>query len=236
MNSTPFAHCGNPAVCPDLRLVDALIPGQLHRRHIATLAIFVSRLHRGRGHLRLRRRAGSLDRQRCIELQCPKRQIDPMAAQIRHRAVAEIPPAIPLRSREVDIVERPLGRRAEPQIPVQPRWDRIGCLSDAGLHGDDVAVLLGFCCRLPTPSPRYPNVRLAHRTDGARSAPIRRRGDSFRRRESAFPFAWRLSPWQPLRESSWLPKCCASAVSRNRHACLAAKPASWRRHACVRRY
>ena len=63
--------------------------------------------------------------QRGLELQGPERQVVPVAAEVAHRAVAEIPPAIPLRPGEVDVVERPGRGGAEPEVPVEPGRDRV---------------------------------------------------------------------------------------------------------------
>ena len=89
-----------------------------------------------------------------------------MAAKVGHRAIAEIPPAVPLRSGEVDLVERPLGRGPEPQVPVEivGHGHRFrGPLGDE----HDVLVRLGLFLRLQAPGPADPHVHLAHRADRA---------------------------------------------------------------------
>ena len=71
-----------------------------------------------------------LDGPRSIEFQRPEGQVDPMAAQIGHRAVAEIPPAIPFGPGEIDFVERSIGRGAKPQVPVEVGGDRQSFAAD----------------------------------------------------------------------------------------------------------
>src|SRR6476646_10624498 len=102
-----------------------------------------------------------LDRLRRIELEGPKRQVVPVAAEVRHRSIAKIPPAIPLRSRKIDLVERPGGCGAKPEVPIEiARWFvRFGGpLGDI----DDVFVLRGILLALPAPRSRDPNVGLGH--------------------------------------------------------------------------
>ncbi len=90
-----------------------------------------------------------------------------MAAEVAHRPVAEVPPAVPLRARHVDVVERAVGSGAEPQVPVQPGGHRV----DGGrtvLHEDDVLGGRGLgLARVPSPGTRDPHVTFADRADHA---------------------------------------------------------------------
>ena len=90
-----------------------------------------------------------------------------MAAQVAHRAVAEVPPAVPLRSGQVDVVERPGRGGTEPEIPVEALGHgvrRRGAL----LHEHDVAGRLRFVLRrVQAPRARHPHVALADGADGA---------------------------------------------------------------------
>ena len=89
-----------------------------------------------------------------------------MAAQVAHRAVAEVPPAVPLGPGEVDLVERPLRRGAEPQVPVEERR-RVHRLLRAFGDVDDVLVALGGLLALQAPRAVDPDVGLADRADHA---------------------------------------------------------------------
>src|SRR5262245_975510 len=103
----------------DLRLIRPLVPGEPHRRHRSTLTVLVRDPHRRGRDLGVRRGAGGFDRQRAIELERPKWQVHPMASEVRHRAVAEVPPAVPFRPGQIDFIERALRRGAQPQVPIQ---------------------------------------------------------------------------------------------------------------------
>ena len=54
------------------------------------------------------RRRG-FDRQRLLDVEDRVRHIVVVAAEVAHRSVAEIPPAVPTRTGEVGLVERPRG-------------------------------------------------------------------------------------------------------------------------------
>ena len=109
-----------------------------------------------------------------------------MAAEIAHRAVAEIPPAIPPRPREIRRVIRPLRRGAEPEVPVQVRRDRHLLLEpvddlNAVVEAVRLVELLGRRGVLQTPGAIRPDVDLVHRADHAGienflDRPPRRRG------------------------------------------------------------
>src|SRR5690348_8988559 len=90
-----------------------------------------------------------------------------MAPEVAHRAVAEIPPAVPFRTGPVDLVERPPGRRPEPEVPVEPGGDRGRALGSF-LGGDDIVVTRGGLGRLAAPGATDPDVDLAHGPDRTR--------------------------------------------------------------------
>ena len=114
----------------------------------------------------MRRRPPRLDGFRGIELERPEGEIVEVASEIGHGAVAEIPPAIPLRPREIDGVKRPVRRRADPQIPVEVRRRGLG-FRRRFERPDDVPVALGRLLALPAPSAANPDVCLANRANGA---------------------------------------------------------------------
>src|SRR5690349_12692931 len=87
---------------PQLRLIFALVPGELHRREFPPSAILVGCAHRSRRDLRVWRRAAGLHRERCLKFQSPKRQVIPMTSEIAHRAISKIPPPVPFRAGEID--------------------------------------------------------------------------------------------------------------------------------------
>ena len=147
-------------------LILALMPGEGDGGQGAPLAVLVGRAHRGGRDFRVRRRTGGFDGQRGLQLQGPKRQVVPMAAQIAHGAVAKIPPTIPFGTREINRVERPLGSWPEPEIPIESGGHWLGL---DGPRGDPHEVVMALRVRfaLPTPGPRNPHVRLRHRADGA---------------------------------------------------------------------
>lgn len=92
--AVPFADEG--IVLPHVGFVRTLMPVELARGHVATRAVFINSMHGGRGNIGMWWRTESFDAERRIEFQRPERQIVPMAAEIGHGAIAEIPPAIPL--------------------------------------------------------------------------------------------------------------------------------------------
>src|SRR2546425_8352271 len=51
----------------------------------------------------MQRRPARLDAQRGLKFQRPERQVVPMRAEVAHRAITEIPPAIPLRPGVIDL-------------------------------------------------------------------------------------------------------------------------------------
>ena len=221
-----------PLVLPDRRLVLALVPVSLTAGISPRGAVLVGRRSCDAGAIS-GCGGGPLAStvSGALQLQRPERQVVPVAAEVAHGAVAEIPPAIPFRPGDVDGVERPLRRRAEPQFPVEPGRDRLRLLRALG-DVDDVLVALA---RLPgSASPRPATPRRGPRAPGRwrRPAPSRRPGGSCRWRGSGCPSAWRPSPWPPPRECGGPPRCCASAASRSRRACRACS-ASMVAKACV---
>ena len=103
-----------------------------------------------------------------VQLQRPEWQIEPMATQIRHGSVTEIPPAIPFGAGEVDAVEWPFGGGAEPQIPMHPVRDRMRFLRSFLNHNNVFVLFRFFFAALPSPGPRYPYMGFAYRPNGSR--------------------------------------------------------------------
>ncbi len=196
-NNTPLPHCGNAFLLENRGLVGSLIPGQFAGGQIATGAVFVNGFHRSRRDFRVGFRSLGFDSQRGIQFQRPKRQINPMAAQVGHGSVAEIPPAIPLRPRNVNRVERTKRSRADPQIPIEIGGRRHFFCRAVG-DVNDVAVSLGLRFALKPPRPRDPNVNLADMPDGPGAGSVPPRGDSWACRGFACPFAWGRRLSRPL--------------------------------------
>ena len=126
------------------------------------------------------------DRQRLPDVEHGERHVVVVAAEIAHRAVAEIPPAVPARAGKIRLVERPRRRGAEPQIEVLGRRDRHLLLEpvddlDAVVEAVRLVELLGRRRVLQPPRAIGPDVHFAHRTDHAGledlldRAPCRRR-------------------------------------------------------------
>ena len=89
-----------------------------------------------------------------------------MAAQVRHRAVSEVPPSIPLRAGEVDFIVRAVRSRADPQVPVHViRRGRFPFRSL--LNRNDVAVGRGVLRALPSPIATDPHVNFRDLADRA---------------------------------------------------------------------
>src|ERR1043165_8463585 len=89
-----------------------------------------------------------------------------MASQVAHGAVAEIPPAIPFRSWKIDVVERPLRRRPEPEVPIQSRRNWISLLRPIQ-HIDNIFISRGVFRTLPSPRAPDPHMRFIDRPDRA---------------------------------------------------------------------
>ena len=136
MNRYAVAPLGDGALAPGLGLLLALVPVQRDRRHVAARAVLVDGVHRGRGDLGVRRGAEGLDRPRGVELQRPERQVVPVAAEVAHGAVAEIPPSVPLGPGvDTTCVERPLG--AGPSQRSQSSPAGTGCGSVGPLEHEE---------------------------------------------------------------------------------------------------
>ena len=137
MNRQPLPHCGNAVVAPDLRLVLALVPGEPHRRHVAARAVLVGRAHRCRCELRVRRRAAGLDGQRRRSFSAQNGR----SFQWLPRSLMVPLPKSHQRYHfgpgNVDRIERPRRRRAEPQVPVEAGGNGHRLLRPLA-DGDDV--------------------------------------------------------------------------------------------------
>src|SRR6266516_2826864 len=152
------------AVFPDLGFALALMPREFDPREVAARAVFVGGAHRGGRDLRMRGWSAGLDGERGLKLERPEWEIVPMAAQVAHRAIAEIPPAIPFRSGEINGVEGPCRCRAEPEFPIQSFGHGLRFLG-AFDHPDNVLVTLGVRFALPAPRSGNPEVRLVNGPD-----------------------------------------------------------------------
>jgi len=96
----------------------AVVPGELHRGQLAPRGELVAHLQPSRRALGVHGRAGGLDARRVPQLQRPERQVHVVAAEVAQPAAAEVPPASPPPGQVAGVV-RPLGGRAEPQVPAQ---------------------------------------------------------------------------------------------------------------------
>jgi hypothetical protein len=142
-----------------------MVPSQFHRRQLAANAVFIGRLHRSGSNIEMRFRTAGLDRQRCFEFQSPARQVDKVAAEVRHRAVSKIPPAVPFWTGEIIIVEWAGRCRAQPKIPIEALRYRVRFLWCAN-HDE---AIFGFAGSLltfaPSPGTRTPHVNVANHAD-----------------------------------------------------------------------
>ena len=144
-------------VTPDLRLLRSLVPGMLQCRiSVATGSEGILDAHGSRSDVMVRFWTRKrLDGQRCIQFKCPPGKIISMTTQIRHGTVPKIPPAIPFRSRKIDIVEGTVGSGPDPQVPIQKL--RHGMLFLGGVVGR----------AFPSPRPADPSMGFADLSDGA---------------------------------------------------------------------
>src|SRR5262249_13166090 len=102
----------------------AVVPGQLDRRHLVPggkLELNDRGPWESFGEMLLR--AGLLPGWRA-QLQGPEDGVEAVLTHAAQGAAAEIEPAPP-DERQIDMVERPLWCRAQPQVPVQPRRHRF---------------------------------------------------------------------------------------------------------------
>src|SRR5262245_55518362 len=113
------------------------------------------------------RRTGCFDREGYLQIESPEWKVVPVAAQVRHRAVAKVPPAIPFGSWHVHFIERSLGCGSQPQIPIEFFRDRMHFLWPV-LHEHDILMLLRILLALQAPGTRDPNVHLADCANGLR--------------------------------------------------------------------
>ena len=109
---------------------------------------------------------GCFDGERRSQIERIEGEIVAVAAEIAHRAVAEIPPAIPLGPGHVDGVERSRRGGAEPQVPIETGRHRIG-LFRALRDDDNVLVPHRRFAALNAPRAVHPHVHFAHGADRA---------------------------------------------------------------------
>src|SRR6185369_6729165 len=110
-------------------------------------------IHRGGGDFRMRRWTAGFHGEGRLQFEGPEREIVPVAAEIAHRAIAKVPPAIPFRSGEINRVEWPGRCRTKPEFPIQSFGHGLRFLGALD-HPDDVLVTFGVRLALPTPRPR----------------------------------------------------------------------------------
>ena len=110
--------------------------------------------------------AAGFDGERVFEFEGPEGKVVPVAAEVAHGAVAEIPPAVPLGAGVVDFVEGAHGRGADPEVPVEAFRNGHGFF---GAFGDEdaIAVLLGVFLALPAPGTADPDMGFLDGADGA---------------------------------------------------------------------
>ncbi len=169
---------------PPWRLAVALVPDELERWLGADGRELESHRHGRRSEFLVGRSVGrvGLDRQRgqhapalpvrLPQVQHRERHVVVVAAEVAHRAIAEVPPAVPPGAGEVRRMERPRRRGAEPQVPVDVRRNRHLFLEpiddlDAVVEPVRLVELLGGRRVLQSPRAIGPHVDLAHRTDDA---------------------------------------------------------------------
>src|ERR1051325_2290247 len=105
----------------------------------------------------MRWRPAGFDGEGMFEFERPEGKIVPVAAEIAHGTAAEVPPAIPFRTREIDFVEWPLGGRTKPEVPMHSlrNWHR---LCRTFVHENDILVSPGGFFTLATPGAPDPNM------------------------------------------------------------------------------
>src|SRR5262245_753310 len=104
---------------PRRGLVSTLVPREPDGGQLSPRTVLVVDVHRGRRNLGVGRWSERLHRPWRLELECPERQINPVASQVAHRPIGEIPPTIPLWPWEIDFVEWAGRGRSEPELPVE---------------------------------------------------------------------------------------------------------------------
>ena len=179
---------------------------------------------------------------RLPEVQHRVRHVVVVAAEVAHRAVAEIPPAVPPGAGEVRRVERPRRRGAEPQIPVDVRRNRHLLLEpvddlDAVVEPVRLVELLGGRGVLESPRTIGPHVDLAHRADDAGHEDFPDRAPGLRGVALVAHLRRQLRVLRGrLADEPGLPDVVGRAASRSRRACRASAPGRWRTRACARRW
>src|SRR5271166_5700728 len=118
--------------------------------------------------------AGGVDARGCVELQRNADGVERVHTAISHHATAKIPPAPP-GGRVIGTVVGPRRGRANPCIPVEPRW-----------HGHHLLGALGPLRAPPGMAPGVireaaPRIDLAHLTELARRDPLARLPDALSR-------------------------------------------------------
>ena len=158
--------------------------------------VLVLHLHRRGGDLGVGRRAARLDGGRGPQLQRPERQVDPVAAEVAHGPVAEVPPAVPLGSGQVHVAVRPGGSRALARGPSRG----LAGMGSASA-GRSCTKTMSLCSVASASVACHPHARATHTwhsltcPDRAGPAPAPPPGGSCRWRGSACPSAWRRRRW-----------------------------------------
>ena len=158
------APLGKAGLLQDLGLLHPLIPGQGQRTTIPPPGVLVTRPHGGGSDFGMGRRASGFDRFGGVEVEGPEGQVVPVTAQVGHGPVPKVPPAVPLRSREIDRVIGAHRSRPDPEVPIQVRGDRLG-FPGSFLGAHNITKLLGIFPALPSPGPAHPDVHLGNRTN-----------------------------------------------------------------------
>ena len=195
-NSTPLPHCGMPPSLPDVRLVGALVPGELHRAtaarpySIAWPASTPARVPGAAAGPAASIVSGALSSR-------PRRAGRSSGCRGRSSCRCRNPTSGTTSARGNRLVERPLGAGPEPQVPVEIR--PAGVRGSPAVCTKTMSAASASSSLLPAPGPARPT--RAPRAPGRsrRSASARRRGGSCRRHGSGCPSAWPPWPWPPPR-------------------------------------
>ena len=174
--AAPFGH-------PSWWFAVSLMPYELQRRLRTDGGVLIGGDERGRCELLVRlrhvRRDGfDADRSQDepslavgpFQIEYGVRHVVVVTAEIAHRPISKIPPAIPARTGEVRFVIRPFGRRAEPQVEMVRRRNRHDFREPIDdLHAFVEPVLLVELFRgrgiLKPPRAIHPHVHFVHRAD-----------------------------------------------------------------------
>ena len=109
LRNLPFLH--------QFGIRPAVVPMQSHGWQVAARRILLLRDRPPRCAFRMHGSA-RFDRRRVPELERPEREIAVMAEEVAQLAIGEVPPIPPVERRIVRVI-RSIGRRPQPQIPVQ---------------------------------------------------------------------------------------------------------------------